>query len=108
MSPAIDSTPPSGSSARDALVADAAQAKTALDRLQDEYERSMADSDVIQEDRSSAKLLAEQARQTLRNAQDALARFDTGTYGICTKCGTPIATDRLEAVPDTKTCRQCS
>ncbi len=108
MSPSIDSTQTPSDSARNALVADTEHALVALNRLQGEFERSMADPDVIQEDRSSAQLLAEQARQTLHNAQAALVRFDAGTYGICIECGASIAADRIEALPDAKTCRQCS
>ncbi len=90
------------------LLASADQARGALIRLQGEYERLVEDSDVIQEDRSAAQVLAEQARRALEQAAHALGRFDAGTYGICAECGKPIAEARLQAVPDTETCRDCS
>jgi DnaK suppressor protein len=38
----------------------------------------------------------------------ALQRIDDGTYGTCTVCGTPIAPERLEAVPWAATCVGCA
>ena len=37
----------------------------------------------------------------------ALGRIAAGTYGICVKCGEPIARKRLEAVPTATTCVAC-
>src|ERR1700758_141819 len=35
----------------------------------------------------------------LIEVQQALARIDQGTYGICSNCGQPIPEKRLEAIP---------
>jgi RNA polymerase-binding protein DksA len=43
--------------------------------------------------------LIESERQILREIQDALARVDDGTFGICQGTGKPIPRVRLEAVP---------
>lgn len=40
----------------------------------------------------------------LRDVADALARLDAGTYGVCETCHSPIAGERLEAVPATRFC----
>lgn len=90
------------------LLAATDQARGAFTRLQSEYERLVEDPDVIQEDRSTAQVLAEQARRALEQAAHALGRFDAGTYGICTECGVVINEARLQAVPDAETCRDCS
>jgi DnaK suppressor protein len=37
----------------------------------------------------------------------ALNRLDAGTYGLCTRCGSPIAPARLEVVPYAGACIQC-
>ena len=43
--------------------------------------------------------LIETERQILREIQEALARIDDGTFGVCQGTGKPIPRVRLEAVP---------
>ena len=43
----------------------------------------------------------------LRAIEDALARINHGTYGVCTVCKQPITKARLNAVPWTHLCREC-
>ena len=38
----------------------------------------------------------------------ALAKLDDGTYGLCDRCGTTIAPERLEALPSAVLCVRCS
>jgi RNA polymerase-binding protein DksA len=38
----------------------------------------------------------------------ALERLDAGTYGTCTSCRKPVAPERLEALPWTALCIDCS
>jgi len=40
---------------------------------------------------------------------EALAKIEDGTYGVCTNCGKPQAIDikRLKAFPEAKTCIKC-
>ncbi len=46
--------------------------------------------------------------QVLIDAVDAaLARLEAGTYGICTSCGRPVGTERLEALPAAALCIEC-
>jgi DnaK suppressor protein len=54
--------------------------------------------------------LAQQARVQARaeELQEALARLEEGTYGICESCGRPIAIERLEALPRTTLCIECA
>ncbi|HEU5423258.1 MAG TPA: TraR/DksA C4-type zinc finger protein [Nitrolancea sp.] len=39
--------------------------------------------------------------------QQALQKLDDGTYGICERCGKPIAPERLEALPFARYCLDC-
>lgn len=39
----------------------------------------------------------------LKDVNDALAKMETGTYGICEKTGEEIPADRLEAYPAART-----
>lgn len=43
--------------------------------------------------------LADKERKLLREVGDALARIETGTYGLCEGSGEPIGLRRLEARP---------
>jgi DnaK suppressor protein len=43
----------------------------------------------------------------LQAIEEALARMDKGTYGVCRDCGDPIAPARLEAIPWTRVCIAC-
>ena len=43
----------------------------------------------------------------LQAIEEALARIDKGTYGICRDCGEPIAEARLNAIPWTRVCIAC-
>ncbi len=43
----------------------------------------------------------------LAQIDDALAKMDAGTYGICDRCGEPIAPARLEALPYATLCIDC-
>jgi len=52
--------------------------------------------------------LLENEGQILTEIDDALARIDQGTYGICENCHREISRERLEAVPYTRYCIQCA
>jgi len=58
-------------------------------------------------ERSQVSTLVEQTRRRLAEAEAALARIDAGTYGVCERCGRPIAPERLEARPTARTCVSC-
>ncbi|KJL32095.1 TraR/DksA family transcriptional regulator [Microbacterium oxydans] len=52
--------------------------------------------------------LAEAAASELQQVDDALARTDAGTYGICARCGKPIPAARLDARPFAEYCVVCA
>ncbi|MFS0911227.1 TraR/DksA family transcriptional regulator [Microbacterium sp. 179-I 3D2 NHS] len=52
--------------------------------------------------------LAEAAASELQQVDDALARMDAGTYGVCANCGRPIPTARLEVRPFAVHCVECA
>ncbi len=43
----------------------------------------------------------------LAEVEQAIHKFNTGTYGLCDACGKPIAADRLEALPQAALCLDC-
>ncbi|HUP33343.1 MAG TPA: TraR/DksA C4-type zinc finger protein [Gaiellaceae bacterium] len=48
--------------------------------------------------------LEEDARDQLRQVEEAIVRIDAGEYGLCEADGKPIPVERLEAVPWTTLC----
>ena len=52
--------------------------------------------------------LAEGAASELQQVDDALARMDAGTYGVCANCGRPIPPERLEVRPFAVYCVACA
>lgn len=48
------------------------------------------------------------ARAELQQVDDALARMDAGTYGVCADCGTRIPIARLRVRPFAELCVPCA
>jgi DnaK suppressor protein len=59
-------------------------------------------------ERARIAALLREARVSLRDLDDALERLGAGTYGVCDRCGGPIAAARLAARPATRTCIGCA
>ena len=47
------------------------------------------------------------AQELLEQVEAALKRLDEGRYGACARCGQPIGSDRLEALPYAIYCITC-
>ncbi|RKZ32002.1 TraR/DksA family transcriptional regulator [bacterium] len=54
-----------------------------------------------------AYVLASTENEILSLIDDALARIDKGTYGLCVECGEKIPFERLRAIPYTPYCVDC-
>lgn len=52
--------------------------------------------------------ILESARDDARQADDAVRRFDAGTYGVCATCREPIPFGQLEARPFRERCVRCA
>jgi len=46
-------------------------------------------------------------KHELDEIEDALARLEAGTFGLCDRCGRAIPLARLRAVPATRACIDC-
>ena len=46
-------------------------------------------------------------KEQLADIDNALGKFDSGTYGLCESCSKPIEAARLEALPAAKQCMNC-
>lgn len=58
-------------------------------------------------DREMASTLEENSTHFLAEIEAALGRIEDGTFGVCQRCGNPIAEDRLEALPWATLCIDC-
>jgi DnaK suppressor protein len=70
------------------------------------YDENFADSGQVAAEQGENTALLNQFREQLGEIENALAKFDAGTYGTCERCGQPIAEPRLEAMPATRYCIQ--
>ena len=70
--------------------------------VMDQGETSEVD---IQEDIELA--LIQMKAETLNKINEALARLETGRYGLCFECGDEIAEARLRALPFAVRCKDC-
>lgn len=70
------------------------------------YDENFADSGQVAAEQGENKALVNQFRKELQETQRALDKFDSGTYGVCERCGQAIGEARLEAMPATRYCIQ--
>jgi DnaK suppressor protein len=55
-----------------------------------------------------AQALVQRSREELARINRALARVESGEYGMCAGCGEEISEARLDAVPDAILCMDCT
>jgi RNA polymerase-binding protein DksA len=98
---------------KETLLQERQRLKAALDNIHDEhpgsisdetgedavYDNHLADTATETYDRELDYTLGENAEHVLGEIDAALERIENGTYGMCTRCGKPIAPERLEARP---------
>jgi DnaK suppressor protein len=63
--------------------------------------------DALQQQQMSAELMRRYGQELIR-VQNAIRAIEGGTYGLCQRCGNPIAAARLNAMPDASLCVQCA
>lgn len=83
-----------------------------LQRIEDDFEKpSTPDEDDRTAERSEDEVLEEMGQvgqEELKAIDAALDRVANGSFGICVKCGEPIAQERLAVVPYTPFCQECA
>lgn len=72
------------------------------------FDEGFADSGQVTAERGEVEALAGSLQETLAEVSDAIARLETGGYGLCESCGQPIAPARLEAKPAARDCIACA
>lgn len=72
-----------------------------------DYGDGFADAGAATAERTERLGLAETLKSQLDAVDAALARIESGGYGICVSCGNPIPPARLEARPSSIRCVDC-
>ena len=73
-----------------------------------DFDEGFADSGPVTAESGGVDALAGKLVEGLHEIEDALAKFDAGTYGNCESCGRPISEARLEAMPAARLCIECA
>ena len=71
------------------------------------YGNHMADDATEVYEQTKNFSLREGLEDTLKRVEDALQRFEDGSYGICEDCSRAIEWGRLKVLPYTKHCVEC-
>jgi DnaK suppressor protein len=71
------------------------------------YGNHMADDASEAFEQAKELALHQNAQRLLVQVEEALARFDQGSYGLCVHCGEEIDPARLEALPYVGLCLRC-
>ncbi len=72
------------------------------------YTNHQADDATQAFDQAQDLSLYNSSQKQLRLVEDALAKLEQGTYGLCDRCGKAIDLARLEAIPYTPLCLSCA
>ncbi len=71
------------------------------------YSTHIADDATEVLENSQNHALRRNLQRLLGQTNDALEKFEKGTYGLCADCGGKIYRARLEALPSATLCIQC-
>lgn len=71
------------------------------------YSYHMADQGTDAMERELAFMFASKSGRLVYHIDEALRRLKEGEYGKCVRCGKPISSARLKAVPHARMCIEC-
>jgi DnaK suppressor protein len=72
------------------------------------YGNHMADDATFAHEQTKELSLQQNVKGLLAEVDQALQRFDQGTYGVCVSCGQCIDAARLRAIPYAPLCITCA
>lgn len=72
------------------------------------YDQHSADAGAEMHAREQDVGLRAAAATTIARIDDALERIESGSFGVCNECGSPIPRERLEALPYAERCIECA
>lgn len=74
----------------------------------DPLSADFAEQAVQRENEDVLRGIGGSAREELQRVNRALERLDRGVYFVCARCGEPIGSGRLLAVPTAELCASCA
>ncbi len=85
------------------------EAEKTLSGMTDNYSNypDPTDRASVESDRNFELRIRDRERRLLAKIQEALARIEDGSFGICEECGEDISVKRIEARPVTTLCIDC-
>lgn len=86
-------------------IEEALQSESSSERIPDP---STAEGGTLSFEYEMAREVDEQLADRIRQIDEAFARIDEGTYGICTNCGNDIPVERLRFLPHAALCVDCA
>jgi DnaK suppressor protein len=72
-----------------------------------DFGESFADAAAVTAERTEILGVVDSLKSQLDDIDTALSRIESGTYGICDRCGQEIGEDRLEFRPASVLCVSC-
>lgn len=71
------------------------------------FGEGFADAAATTAERTEVLGIVDSLKTRLDKVDASLARIEDGTYGICSRCGTRIPPERMEALPFSRLCVRC-
>ena len=92
---------------REELLSEAENTLTSKITAEKETFPDPTDQAVAELDSNFTLRLRGREQKLLKKIDEAIARIESGTYGVCESCGEQISAKRLEARPVTTLCIEC-
>ena len=91
----------------ESLKAEADQLAMEMEPGDVQFDEESGEGGTMNVERERDLALSAQARQAVEEIDRALEKIEEGSYGVCERCGQPIAKARLKAIPQASLCVPC-
>ena len=78
------------------------------DGARDSFDENFADIGQVTAERGEVDAIVGSLLDTLDDVEHALAKVESGAFGACEQCLSPIAAARLDAMPAARLCISCA